>query len=64
MEQQTFGWDTEKQELKPQRVKEEAADYRYFPGTGYSRQSDYHRTRFQNQSSNIKASGRDLFGFN
>ena len=31
MEQQTFGWDTEKQELKPQRVKEEAADYRYFP---------------------------------
>ena len=29
--QQTFGWDTEKQELKPQRVKEEAADYRYFP---------------------------------
>ncbi|MEK7111451.1 MAG: hypothetical protein AAB856_02555, partial [Patescibacteria group bacterium] len=31
VEQQTFGWDTEKQELKPQRVKEEAADYRYFP---------------------------------
>jgi aspartyl-tRNA(Asn)/glutamyl-tRNA(Gln) amidotransferase subunit B len=31
VQQQTFGWDTEKQELKPQRVKEEAADYRYFP---------------------------------
>ena len=31
VKQQTFGWDTEKQELKPQRVKEEAADYRYFP---------------------------------
>ena len=31
VQQQTFGWGTEKQELKPQRVKEEAADYRYFP---------------------------------
>ena len=31
VKQQTFGWDTERQELKPQRVKEEAADYRYFP---------------------------------
>lgn len=31
VQQQTFGWDTEKQELNPQRVKEEAADYRYFP---------------------------------
>lgn len=31
VKQQTFGWDTEKMELKPQRVKEEAADYRYFP---------------------------------
>ena len=52
VEQQTFGWDTEKQELKPQRLKEEAADYRYFPNRIF-RQSDYHRIGFQKVKSQI-----------
>ncbi len=29
--QQTFGWDPERGRLEPQRTKEEAEDYRYFP---------------------------------